>query len=363
MPEGTIHVAHQRTQLISIVIPLFNEEENVRALYSELQRVTAEAFIDVELIFVDDGSTDGSAAAVRELHDRDPRVKLISFSRNFGKQTGIYAGLEAATGDAVIVMDADLQHPPGVVPQLVASWKEGHEVVFAVQERNEGASWLGRWCSGVFSRIFATFVQLPRQPHASDFLIMDRAVVNEVVRVRERNRFFRYLVAWVGFRQTRIPYVASRRHAGRTKFARRKLLSLAVDAITSFSSAPLRLCTYTGFLVAFACVPYTLWAVYVRLFTDDYIPGWPALIVAVLFLGSVQLIALGILGEYIGRIYDEVKGRPIYITREQLGFDLPGSPVDQPPKLRTVQLAAAPEEDANSQEGATAPAAIRMSKG
>jgi dolichol-phosphate mannosyltransferase len=144
--------------------------------------------------------------------------------------------------------------------------------------------------------------------------------VDEIVRIRERNRFFRYLVAWVGFRQTGIPYVASKRHAGQTKFAKRKLLALAVDALTSFSSAPLRLCTGAGFLVAAACVPYTLWAIYVRLFTDRYVPGWPAIIVAVLFLGAVQLISLGILGEYIGRIYDEVKGRPIYIAQERVGF-------------------------------------------
>lgn len=314
--------------LISIVVPLYNEEENLRPLYEAVRNEMEQTLYDFELIFVDDGSTDGSVEQVRRLNADDDRVKLVALSRNFGKQTAIYAGLEHAAGIASVVMDADLQHPPAVVPQLIASWRDGFEVVFAVQQQNEGASRRSRLCSGAFARMFDFLVKLPRHPHASDFLLLDHRVVAEILRIRERNRFFRYLVAWVGFRQTSLPYVAARRHAGQTKFATRKLLGLAVDAVTAFSSAPLRLCTYAGFTVAAACVPYTLWAVYVRVFTDDYVPGWPALIVAVLFLGAVQLIALGILGEYIGRVYDEVKGRPIYIAQEQIGF-ASGAPAER----------------------------------
>jgi dolichol-phosphate mannosyltransferase len=310
-----------REHLISVVVPLHNEEESLPALHQAICQVTERLRHEFELIFVNDGSTDRSEDVVRGLHELDPRVKLVSLSRNFGKQTAIFAGLDRASGAAIVVMDADLQHPPAVIEQLVARWRDGDDVVFAVQEGNDGASWLSRALSGAFARFFGLVVRLPRIPHASDFLLMDRKVLAELRRIRERNRFFRCLVAWVGFRQTAIPYTAARRHAGQTKFALRSLIALAVDAVTSFSSAPLRLCTYAGFFVAFSCVPYTLWAIYQRLFTDAYVPGWPALIVAILFLGSVQLIGLGILGEYIGRIYDEVKERPIYIAQEQLGFD------------------------------------------
>jgi dolichol-phosphate mannosyltransferase len=232
----------------------------------------------------------------------------------------IVAGLEHASGNAVVVMDADLQHPPRLILELVQQWKEGYDVVYAVREETEDAGWFKRLTSSAFAKLFNTLVDLKVDLNACDFRLMDRSVVDHVVAMRERNRFFRGLVTWVGFRQVGVPYVAAARHSGQTKYRFRKLLSLALDAITAFSSAPLRLCTYFGFLSALSVTPYAIWAIYVRLFTDRFVPGWSALIVAVLFLGGIQLISVGILGEYVGRIYDEVKKRPLYITRELVGL-------------------------------------------
>ncbi|MBX3441601.1 MAG: glycosyltransferase family 2 protein [Planctomyces sp.] len=308
-----------RNASISVIVPVYNEQGNLRPLHAALVPELEGAFCDFELLFVDDGSSDQSAEVARELHEDDPRVKLISLSRNFGKQTALFAGLEHVRGDAAIVMDADLQHPPAVLPRLIAAWREGQDVVFAVRESITGTSRMSAWASRAFARVFRSLVHLPRTPHPSDFVLLDRCVIDQLKAVRERNRFFRYLVAWTGFRQTAIGYVAPERHSGRTKFRLWNLGSIAVDAITAFTCKPLRICTATGFLVALTCIPYTLWAIYGRLFTESYVPGWSALIVAILFLGSVQLIGLGILGEYIGRIYDEVKNRPMYIVRESLG--------------------------------------------
>ena len=306
--------------LISVVIPLYNEETNIRPLFRRIAAVFDGLWCDFEVVFVDDGSDDHSADVVKDIRRHDGRARLLRLSRNFGCQSAILAGLEHSRGAAVVVMDADLQHPPELISQLVSNWKEGFDVVYAVRTATEDTTVFKRFASFVFARLLRFLADTDIDPGRSDFQLMDRKVVEHLVRLKERNRFFRSLVAWVGFRQKGIPYVAARRHSGKTKFPVRKLLSLALDAITSFSTVPLRLCTYLGFAAALSGVPYLLWAVYVRLFTDSFVPGWSALIVALLFLGGVQLISLGILGEYVGRIYDEVRGRPLYITRERLGF-------------------------------------------
>lgn len=312
-------------ELISIVVPMYNEEGNVRPLYEAIKDVFQDLWYEFELIFVDDGSRDASVENVKQLHREDPRVKLVCLSRNFGCQMAIFAGMEHAQGQAVVVMDADLQHPPELIGRMVELWKEGYEVVYTIREETEGISFLKRATSTAFSRLQSRLGATTLEQNVSDYRLMGRRVVDLVVAMRERKRFFRSMVEWVGFRQTGIPFVAAERHSGVTKYSYTKLIGLALDAVTSFSTVPLRLCTYIGFASAISVVPYALWAVYVKLFTEGGVPGWPSIIVAVLFLGGIQLISLGILGEYVGRIYEEVKGRPLYIAGDRLGFDAQAS--------------------------------------
>lgn len=308
-------------QLISVVIPIYNEQDNIERLYlaihAELERTRG----DFEIIFIDDGSTDRSAETVRRLNTKDVRVKLVSLSRNFGTQLAILAGLDHAAGAAVIVMDGDLQHPPELIPRLIAHWQEGFDVVYCVRTATAGAGLWKRVTSAGFRALLANLLGASMETTASDFRLLDRKVVDALVQMREHNRFFRSLSNWAGFRQVGIPFVAHRRYAGVTKHLPVKLVSLAMDAVVSSSTIPLRLCTFAGFVVSLGAIPYALWAIYVRLFTDIYVPGWAAIIVAVLSLGGIQLISLGILGEYVGRIYEEVKRRPAYFVQGRCGLD------------------------------------------
>ncbi|HUT89230.1 MAG TPA: glycosyltransferase family 2 protein [Thermoguttaceae bacterium] len=318
-------------ELISIVIPVYDEEGNVRKLYEALTQELERMWCDFEIIFVDDGSRDRSADIIKEIHASDPRVKLVSFTRNFGHQMAITAGLEHARGTAVVTMDGDMQHPPSLVPDMIARWKEGFEVVHTIREDTADTGILKRFASSAFYRLINVIVDTRIVPAAADFRLLDRKVVDVLNGLRERNRFLRGLTAWVGFRQTSLAYVPAKRHAGKTKYSLRKMLSFAGDGITSFSTFPLKMSAYLGFLAAGCGVPYAVWAIYLRLFTDEAVSGWASLIVALLFLGGIQLICLGVLGEYVGKIYEEVKGRPLYISRERIGFD--EAPVDpNPPK-------------------------------
>jgi polyisoprenyl-phosphate glycosyltransferase len=310
-----------KSKLISVVVPVLNEQGNIPYLYRSLIEEFDQLWYDFEVIFVDDGSRDRSADIIRKLHANDPRVKLVSLSRNFGHQMAVTAGLESARGAAVIMMDADLQHPPAVIPEMIARWQQGFDVVYTVRKTTEGVGLFKRLTSAAYYRLINRIIDTRIIPSAADFRLIDRKVVNCLNGIRERSRFVRGLVTWVGFRQTAIPYVAAKRHAGTTKYSLGRMLSFAVDGITSFSTFPLRCSTYLGFLSALAGIPYAVWAIYLKLFTDATVSGWSSLIVAVLFLGGVQLIALGILGEYVGRIYEEVKQRPLYLVQETIGFD------------------------------------------
>jgi polyisoprenyl-phosphate glycosyltransferase len=312
---------HARDRL-SVVVPVYNEQGNLRLLHETLAEQFQRLEVDYELLFVDDGSRDDSLRVLRELHELDPsHVKVISLSRNFGHQNALTAGLEHATGDAVIAMDADLQHPPELIPEMVAQWRAGYQVVFTIRCDGQDLGWFKRWSSRAFYALINKITDTPIVPGAADFRLVDRQVVDSLNSMQERARFLRGLVSWVGFRQVGLPYQVRQRHDGQSKYSLRKMLGLALNGVTNFSAFPLRLATYFGFLSAVIGIPYAIWAVYARLFTNSAVPGWASLTTFVLFLGGVQLICLGIIGEYLGRVYDEVKRRPLYVPQELIGFD------------------------------------------
>lgn len=315
---------------ISIVAPAYNEEEVLPEFYRRVRDVMDALGEPWELILVNDGSQDNTLAVMRELHAKDPRVKVISFSRNFGHQLAITAGLDYAQGDAVVIIDADLQDPPEVIPELVEKWREGYDVVYAVRKERHGESWFKEWTAKLFYRLIYRITDVDIPKDTGDFRLMDRKVVNVLRTMRERSRFMRGLSVWVGFKQTGVYYVREPRFAGETKYPLRKMLKFALDAITSFSYVPLQLATYFGFAIALLSLVAMIVAVYLRLSTGRALLGQATTLVAVLFLGGIQLIFLGIIGEYLGRIYDEVKARPLYIVAETFGFE------DRGPRVRTV---------------------------
>ena len=306
---------------LSIVVPALNEEAALEPLHARLSTVLDGQAISAEIILVDDGSTDRSFEVMRDLRARDPRVKVIRLSRNFGHQAALMAGLDAAAGEAVVVMDADLQHPPELIPELVAQWRGGFQVVHAVRRETEGASALKRATSRLFYWLSNRVGEVRLEPGAADFKLLDRRVVADLVGMRERSRFLRGLVAWAGYRQAGVPYVAPARARGAAKYTWTRMLWFALDGILSFSRVPLRITFVVGMLAGVASFLYTAAMVYVHLFTGRTVPGWTSIVALVLLLGGMQLIALGVIGEYLGRIYDETKGRPLYLVRDRLGFD------------------------------------------
>lgn len=300
----------------SIVAPIYNELENIPELYRRVCSVMDALGEPWELVLVDDGSTDGSTEAIRALAAQDRRVRPVIFARNFGHQIAITAGWDYARGRAVIIIDADLQDPPEVIPELIARWKEGYQVVYAVRTEREGETWFKKFTAALFYRIIFRITDVKIPVDTGDFRLMDRRVVDVLKTMRERHRFPRGMSAWVGFRQIGVPYRRAARFAGVTKYPFRKMLRLALNAITSFSYFPLQLATYFGFLsAALAILAIPIVAV-MRLMGSHFFEGQATTLIAVLFLGGVQLISLGVLGEYVGRIYDEVKGRPLYIVSE-----------------------------------------------
>jgi dolichol-phosphate mannosyltransferase len=307
--------------LLSVVAPVFNEEEIVQEFYRRVSAVLNGIGEPWELILVNDGSRDHSPELMRELNACDARVKVVSFARNFGHQVAITAGMDYAQGDAVVVMDADLQDPPEVIPDLLAQWRAGYQVVYAVRAERKGETWFKETTAKLFYRAIARITDIDIPMDTGDFRLMDRKVVNALNSMREKHRFMRGLSVWVGFRQTGVNYVRAERYAGETKYPLKKMLKFAMDGITSFSYLPLQLATYLGFAAAGLSLLGILIAVILRLSGSEAFYGQASTLVSVLFFGGVQLICLGIIGEYLGRIYDEVKGRPLYIVGETLGFD------------------------------------------
>ncbi len=309
--------------MISIVAPVYNEEPVLPELHRRVAQVMNELGEPWELVLVNDGSRDRSAAVINQLHAQDPHVKGVSFSRNFGFQVAVTAGLDFATGDAVILTDADLQDPPEVYPHMLAKWREGYDVVYGVRTSREGETWFKLFTAKLFYRLIRRITRIDIPLDTGDFRLMDRRVVNALKRMPERNRFIRGMVPWVGFRQAGVTYERASRFAGQSKFSSvKQMLPFALDAITSFSYLPLQLAMYLGFLMAGLAALAIVAVILLRLFGPSTpLLGQATTLVAVLFMGGVQLICLGIIGEYLGRIYDEVKGRPLYLIEQIWGFD------------------------------------------
>jgi dolichol-phosphate mannosyltransferase len=300
----------------SIIAPIYNELESLPELYPRVRDVLDQTGEPWELILVDDGSSDGSTDIIRKLAETDSRVRPIIFARNFGHQIAVTAGIDYSRGQAVVIIDADLQDPPEVILKLIEKWREGYEVVYAVRQEREGESWFKKTTASLFYRIIHRITDVNIPLDTGDFRLMDKKVVDVMKTMREKHRFLRGMSAWVGFRQTGVKYRRAARFAGETKYPLRKMIQLALNAITSFSYAPLQLATYLGFIAAGLAVLAIPVVAVLRLLTGTALLGQATTLVMVLFFGGVQLICIGIIGEYIGRIYDETKDRPLYIVAQ-----------------------------------------------
>jgi glycosyltransferase involved in cell wall biosynthesis len=301
---------------LSIVAPIYNELDNLPEFYRRVRETMSVEHGTWELVLVDDGSTDGSTECILQLAKDDKHVRPVIFARNFGHQVAITAGWDYARGEAVIIIDSDLQDPPEAIPELVARWREGYEVVYAIRAEREGETWFKKTTAALFYRIVHRITDVKIPVDTGDFRLMDRKVVDVLKTMRERHRFPRGMSAWVGFRQIGVPYKRAARHAGVTKYPFNKMLKLALNAITGFSYFPLQLATFFGFGAAGLAIIAIPVVIIMRLVGHGAFLGQATTLISVLFLGGVQLISLGVLGEYLGRIYDEVKGRPLYIVRQ-----------------------------------------------
>jgi glycosyltransferase involved in cell wall biosynthesis len=314
-------------QLLSVVVPLHCEEDTVPELHRRVER--ALEGIPFELLLVDDASSDRTGELLDELADRDPRVRVLSLSRNFGHQAALTAGLEHARGDVVAMLDGDLQDPPELLPEMLAHWRSGSDVISAVRTVRAGEGWVKLSTASWFYRLFAKLSDLDLTQNAGDYRMLDRRALDALLSMRERNRFLRGMSVWIGYTQTAVPYERDARHAGATKFTLAKMLRFSLDAITSFSWRPLQLATVLGFLLSAVALLTIPLVIGLRL-AGETIPGFATVLCVVLLLGGIQLITAGIIGEYVGRIYDEVKGRPLYLVRSSrnLGPEPPGRRAD-----------------------------------
>lgn len=302
------------TKRLSVVVPAHNEEANIAAVHAAITSAVRDLDLDLEIVFVDDGSRDATAACIAKLAAADSRVRSIAFTRNFGHQAALLAGLQAASGDAVITMDCDLQHPPQLIPQMVSTWRAGHDVVQMVRDETVDA---GRWkraMSHNFYRLMNILSDTPITPAAADFQLLDRSALDALLRLGDHRPFLRGMVSWLGFRTAALHYVAAARAGGTSSYTWRRMISMAVDAITAFSVKPLRLAFYIGCMSAALSILYLLY-IFKELLSGHTVEGWTSLMVVLLFLGASQLVTLGIIGEYVGRIYDQTRGRPRYIVK------------------------------------------------
>lgn len=312
---------YQDNILISLVVPVYNEYENINEFYRRCVEVLELLREPFEIVFVNDGSKDDTIELLLALCNKDRRIKVINLSRNFGKEIAMTAGIEHSSGDVVIPIDADLQDPPELIPELMAKWREGYDVVYATRIKREGETWFKQWTANMFYKIIGSVTRFNIPKNTGDFRIMDRKVVEALKQLREQHRFMKGLFSWVGFRQTSLPYYREPRFAGKSKWNYWKLWNFAIEGITSFSYAPLQFATYIGFSVALCAFIYGIYLIILTLLHSNPVPGYPSLMVVMLFLGGVQLFTMGIIGEYIGRIYNESKRRPLYFVQDSFGFN------------------------------------------
>ncbi len=315
---------------LSVVVPCFNEEAVIEATHDRLSSALDDAAY--EIVYVDDGSADSTWARLSAIQKNDSHVRLVRLSRNFGHQMASTAGLQHTTGDAVVLIDADLQDPPEVIPEMIAKWREGYQVVYASRASRQGERWFKSATARLFYRLINTVSEVPIPLDTGDFRLMDRRVVDAVLAMPERDRFLRGMISWVGFRQTSVTYTRQPRQAGSSKYPLRKMIHFAGDGILSFSLAPLKLAAVLGFLTSIMALAGIVYTLVVRLQTRQWVPGWASIFLAVLFMGGVQLICLGVIGEYLGRVYGESKHRPLYFISEKVGF--------APPQERDINIPA-----------------------
>jgi len=313
--------------IYSVVIPVFNEEQVLGECYRRLTEVMAYTEESYELLFVNDGSHDQSPAILAELSEHDNRVKVLHLSRNFGHQIAITAGMEHSSGDAVVIIDADLQDPPELILDMIEKWREGFDVVYAIRIRRKGESWFKTWTAALFYRTLRALTDIDIPVDTGDFRLMDRKVCEALKQVKEKSRFIRGLVSWLGFKQTGIEYIREERWAGETKYPLKKMMKLSLDALTSFSTKPLKLASYAGITLSIGSLLFFIYAVYLKLFTNCPVAGWASLVCISVFFNGFILMILGIMGEYMGRVYDEVKNRPLYLIGHRQGFSSCSEPV------------------------------------
>jgi glycosyltransferase involved in cell wall biosynthesis len=307
---------------LSLVLPIYNEEPVIPELHKRLAAFLGDVGESWEVIFVDDGSRDRSREMLRALAEQEPRYKVVGFARNFGHQIAITAGVDYAEGEAVVVMDADLQDPPEVVKAMIDKWRAGFDVVYAVRTKREGETFFKKVTAAAFYRLLRKMIRIDIPLDAGDFRLMSRQVVIALRSLRETHRFVRGMVSWVGFKQTAVYYERPARFAGETKYPLRKMMRFAIDGVTSFSTVPLRFATWLGMLAGVIAIGAAFWALWTKFFGTGVVPGWTTLMMLVAFGSSAQLLMTGILGEYIGRIYEEVKRRPLYLVSEERNLPL-----------------------------------------
>ena len=301
---------------ISVIIPVYNEEDNVQHLYQRLSSVMQDLKVSYELIFINDGSRDNSLALIKLLAKKFSEVKFIDFSRNFGHQVAVTAGLDKTKGNAVVIIDADLQDPPELIGEMYEKWQEGYEVVYAKRKTREGESFLKLWTAKVFYRILGKLTSISIPVDTGDFRLIDKKIVEVLREMPEKNKFLRGQISWIGFNQTFVSYERQKRQSGETGYTYRKMLHFALDGITAFSDVPLKIVTYFGFIVSIFSFLVAIYALYSKFILEDYVQGWTSLIITILFLGGIQMIAIGIIGEYLSRMNHNIRNRPLYIIRE-----------------------------------------------
>ena len=342
---------------ISVVVPVYNEAETLGELCARLTPVLDEVGMRSEVLLVDDGSTDASVALMLEQTRRDPRFKIVQLSRNFGHQIAITAGLDLAVGDAVVVMDADLQHPPETIPALVERWREGYDVVYGMRVDRSGDPRMKRTTASLFYKLLLRLSKSDMPAHVQDFRLIDRGALDAFLGLRESNRYVRGMMSWIGFSQIGVPYGYADRYAGESKYTWRRMTKLAADGVMSFSTAPLRLALHAGFVVSGLALLYGFAAIVARIAGWSAVPGWTSLLVVTAFLGGIQLMVLGMIGEYLGRVWEEVKDRPLYIVRAVEGIDL------EAVRIPRVVVPARPASLAGTNEPTAAPPADALSRG